>query len=78
MSLVHEKLYQSRDLANIDFNEYTRNLIRNLYITYGVNGSQIQLIIDVQNIFLDINAAIPCGLIINELVSNFLKFHTLH
>jgi PAS domain S-box-containing protein len=74
MSLVHEKLYQSRNLANIDFYEYTRNLIRNLYITYGVNGSQIQLSIDILDVYLDINIAIPCGLIINEIVSNSLKY----
>jgi PAS domain S-box-containing protein len=74
MSLVHEKLYQSRNLANIDFNEYTRNLVKNLYVTYGVNSSRIQLLIDIQEIYLDINAAIPCGLIINELVSNSIKY----
>ncbi len=75
MSLVHEKLYQSRNLANIDFNEYTRNLVKNLYVTYGVNSSRIQLLIVIQEIYLDINAAIPCGLIINELVP--IRLNTL-
>ena len=74
MSLIHEKLYQSKNLASIDFNEYVRNLIRHLYVTFGVNGSHIRVVINIRDVFLNVNTAIPCGLIVNELVSNSLKY----
>lgn len=74
MALIHEKLYQSEDLARIDFAEYARDLATNLFRSYGVNLSTITLTIDAGNVFLDIDTAIPCGLIINELVSNSLKY----
>lgn len=73
MALIHEKLYQSKDLAKTDFAEYVRNLTRNIIRSYG-NPHNIQLKIDVAEIRLSIDAAIPCGLIINELVSNSLKY----
>jgi PAS domain S-box-containing protein len=74
MALVHEKLYKSRDLARIDFNEYIRDLVRGLYRAYGVNTEKVKLRIDVSDIWLGVDAAIPCGLIINELISNALKY----
>jgi PAS domain S-box-containing protein len=73
MALVHEKLYRSDDLAKVDFCEYIRSLSRHLFMAYGINSTAIDLDIDVRNVFLDINTSIPCGLIINELVSNSLK-----
>ncbi len=73
MALVHEQLYQSEDLARIDFAEYVRNLAADLFRSYRVSSSAITLMVDVDDISLDINTAIPCGLIINELVSNALK-----
>jgi PAS domain S-box-containing protein len=74
MSLVHEKLYQSKDLTQIDFNEYVRDLIKGLFRSYGANKGNIVLKIDVKTILLGIDHAIPCGLIINELVTNSLKY----
>lgn len=72
MVLVHEKLYQSRDLASIDFHEYIRSLTRSLFQSYRTAG-EVDLAVNVENVSLGVDAAIPCGLIINELVSNSLK-----
>ena len=73
MALIHEKFYQSEDLAKVDFGEYVRTLVADLYNLYGVNPDAIELKIDIDHIFLGIDSAIPSGLIINELVSNSLK-----
>jgi len=73
MALVHEKLYRSDELAKVDFCEYIRSLGRHLFMSYGINSKGIDLDVDVKDVFLDINTSIPCGLIINELVSNSLK-----
>jgi PAS domain S-box-containing protein len=73
MSLVHEKLYQSKDLSTIDFKEYLNEIARGLFLSYGANEGKISLVMNINNISLDINTAIPCGLIINELVTNSLK-----
>ncbi|MDZ8223524.1 PAS domain S-box protein [Nostoc sp. ChiVER01] len=74
IALVHEKLYRSEDLADIDFAQYIPDLTTHLFDSYNVSSSQIQLKIQVDNASLDIETAIPCGLIINELVSNALKY----
>jgi two-component sensor histidine kinase len=74
MALIHETLYQSRDLAKIDFAEYIHNLAYHLFISYNVSSVVIHLNVEVDDVFLSINTAIPCGLIINELVSNSLKY----
>lgn len=73
MALIHEKLYQSKDLARFDFGEYIRGLTSHLFQSAIWNTSAVQLEINAERISLDINKAIPCGLIINELVSNALK-----
>ena len=73
MALVHEKLYQSRDLVKIDFADYIRDLTAYLFGSYKVNPDAITLKINVEDVSLNIDMAIPCGLIINELVSNSLK-----
>lgn len=72
MSMVHEKLYQSKDFMHIDFKRYIRSLLRHLLSIYRKN--EITLDLKIENIYLNINLAIPCGLIINELVSNSLKY----
>ncbi|HYN44501.1 MAG TPA: PAS domain S-box protein [Candidatus Limnocylindrales bacterium] len=74
MSLVHEKLYQSKDLAKIDFYNYINDLAANLFQIYVVNPGKITLTMNIENIQLDIDLAIPCGLIANELVTNSLKY----
>jgi PAS domain S-box-containing protein len=73
MSLIHERLYQSKDLARINFAEYARGLGIHLFNSYGISSKTIKFHTNIKNVFLDINTAIPCGLIINELVSNSLK-----
>ena len=74
MALIHDTLYRSKDIANIDFADYVRKLTTQIFISYGVNSELIKLKINIKDILLDINIAIPCGLIINELVSNSLKY----
>ncbi len=74
MSLIHEKLYQSRDLTRIDIGGYIKELVNGLFISYDINPGRIAMKIDVESISLGINSAIPCGLIINELISNSLKY----
>jgi two-component sensor histidine kinase len=73
MALIHERLYQSKDVARVDFAEYVRNLANYLFCSYGVHSNVIQLKVNVEDVFLGIDTAIPCGLITNELISNSLK-----
>jgi two-component sensor histidine kinase len=73
MAMIHEKLYQAKDLANIDFSAYLKHMINNIFMSYGLTYDQVMLKVDVKDVTLGIDAAIPCGLIINELVSNSLK-----
>ncbi|MCZ3365210.1 MULTISPECIES: PAS domain S-box protein [Methanobacterium] len=74
MAMVHEKLYQSEDLKDVNFKEYIENLVSDLFYSYGVKKGTIDLKIDADDIKMDIDTAIPCGLIINELVTNSLKY----
>jgi PAS domain S-box-containing protein len=74
MALVHEKLYQSESLARIDLPDYIRKITANLFQSYGVNERVITSEIDVEDVSLGVNTMIPCALIINELVSNSLKY----
>lgn len=73
MALIHEKLYQSGDLANIDFKEYIKKLANFLLQSYGVDQNKIKFKNNVQQVQLGVDVAVPCGLIINELISNSLK-----
>ena len=73
MAIIHEKLYQSGDLARIDIAEYIRTLTNDLFHSYGVHSDVISLKINAKGNLMGIDTAIPCGLIINELVSNSLK-----
>ena len=73
MALVHEKLYQSEDMASVDFADYIQNLADYLFQSYPVGVKEVSLKLDVDRIFLGIDTAIPLGIIINELVSNSLK-----
>jgi len=74
MSLIHERLYQSEDLARIDFSRYIQNLATFLFRSYRIDPEAVVLKTNVRDVSLNINKAIPCGLIINELVSNSLKY----
>jgi two-component system, sensor histidine kinase PdtaS len=73
MSLIHQTLYESKDFARVDFCTFLDSLVPNLVSSYGSNPGRVTLLIDATQIFLPIDAAIPCGLIVNELISNALK-----
>jgi PAS domain S-box-containing protein len=73
MALVHEKLYQSRDLSKIDFADYLRSLSTHLFHFFRVEAGRIRLETHLEPIHLNVNSAVPCGLLVNELVSNSLK-----
>lgn len=74
MSLIHQKLYQKDNITSIDLQDYFENLIENLFDSYNINPDTIQLHMDVQQLALDVDTAIPLGLIVNELISNALKY----
>ena len=74
MALIHEKIYQTADFANIEFGAYAKSLSKDLFKSYGINTGKVQLKIEIENIALGLDNAIPCGLIINELLSNSLKY----
>lgn len=73
MAMVHEKLYQTGNFAELSVAEYLEGLIENIYSSYGVNIDRIKMEINAENIFLDINTAIPCFLLINEVITNCIK-----
>ena len=76
MALIHEKLYRSKDLARIPFSIYLESLIETLKEAYGVRNENVTIEISVTppDLSLNIETGIPCGLIINELISNALKY----
>jgi PAS domain S-box-containing protein len=74
MALVHEKLYQSKNFARINFAEYTESLVSYLFKAYELTPGHVVFNLDIEETHLNIDTAIPCGLIINELVSNALKY----
>lgn len=71
MELLHRKLYESKDLNSIPFRKYINELVQD--ITYAYNRDDLKLFIDVDDVFLDIEYAMPCGLIINECITNSFK-----
>ncbi len=73
MGLIHQTLYQSRDFAKVDFGHFLEALVPVLISSYGVEAGRIALAVDTATVRLPINTAIPCGLIVNELMSNALK-----
>ena len=73
MALIHQTLYQSHDFARVDFAGIVDSLVPALVSSYGVNASRVSVEITADAVHLPINLAIPCGLIINELVTNALK-----
>lgn len=73
MALIHEKLYQSKTLAKVEMDSYIKELARTLLSTYNSQRADIRINIQVEDVFLDINSAVPCGLIINEIISNACK-----
>jgi PAS domain S-box-containing protein len=74
IALVHEKLYKSKSLARIDYSEYIRKMAENLLDSYNVRREKAELVVEAVDIVLPISKAIPVSLIINELLSNSLKY----
>ncbi len=73
MALIHEKLYQSKDISKINLKDYVQSMISDLFYSFGTDEKLIDAHLDVDDILMGLETAIPCGFIINELVSNSLK-----
>lgn len=74
MALIHETLYQSKDLSRINFAEYLQKLVAHVSRSYHLRPEAVKLNVKVDDVLLPIDTAVPCGLIINELASNALKY----
>jgi len=74
MAFIHESLYQTKNFEAVNFSEYITTLTKNLVHTYSINSKKIKLILTLDKLFLNLDSSIPCGLIINEIVSNSLKY----
>ena len=74
MALIHEKIYQSENLAQINFQHYVRDLVTEIFQSYQTSAVNVRLSFELEAVLLEINRAIPCALILNELTSNALKY----
>ena len=74
MALIHETLYQSKDLSRINFAEYLQKLVAHVSRSYPIRPDAVKINANVDDVSLPIDTAVPCGLIINELASNSLKY----
>jgi len=73
MAMVHEKMYHSGDMARVDFSRYAREIAERLLYSFSLEPGQVELEVDVRDIFLGIDEAVPCGIILNELITNAFK-----
>ena len=73
MALIHEQLYESRDLRDVDFADYIQQLSSRLFRSYQVRSDRIRMRTEIADVRIGVDLAVPCGLILNELVSNSLK-----
>ena len=74
MALIHEELYKGGGFDTLDFSPYIEELAENLFLTYRLGNIDISLNMDLEeNLFFDMDTAVPLGMIVNELVSNSLK-----
>jgi len=73
MAMIHEKIYQSR-LSDVNLEEYLENMVSDIFYSYGIKKGTINFEIDVLEVHINIDTAIPCGLILNELLTNSLKY----
>ena len=74
MALIHEKLYQSESLSKVNLADYIESLVMYLIQAYAVNPDRIALQLNLEPLALNLDTAIPCGLILNELISNAMKY----
>lgn len=73
IALIHEKLYQSKDYANVPFSKYVGDIVTNIFEASGIPSDRIALHVDIEPLQLGVDKAIPCGLILNELLTNAVK-----
>lgn len=73
MALVHEMLYQSPDLSRVDFGAYVRSLLQQLFRSYPLEKTRVTHVVAIDDVFLGVDEAVPCALLVNELVANALK-----
>jgi two-component sensor histidine kinase len=74
IALVHQKLYQSQNLSSVDLKDYISDLTNLLINSHSYEPERLSLILDLESINIELDTAVPCGLIINELISNSLKY----
>lgn len=74
MAFIHESLYQTKNFESVNFSEYITTLSKNLVHTYALNSKNIKLLLTLDNLYLNLDLSIPCGLIVNEIISNSLKY----
>jgi len=74
MAFIHETLYQAETMTEIDFDQFVRKVSSSLFLSYGTDPDLVDLKLEIQDTKLIMDTAIPCGLIINELISNSLKY----
>ncbi|MFK7771236.1 MAG: tetratricopeptide repeat protein [Saprospiraceae bacterium] len=74
MSLIHQDLYQQDQLTGINFQKYFKQLIQNLFSTYNISEENIEIVAEIDDLNLDVDTVIPIGLILNELITNALKY----
>jgi PAS domain S-box-containing protein len=73
IALIHEQLYQSQDYSRVPFSAYARSLAANIFAATGISPTAVSLQLDMEDMALGVDKAIPCGLILNELITNALK-----
>jgi two-component sensor histidine kinase len=73
MALIHESIYRSGNFADIDMSQYVNELVKMLLSTYALDEKRVTITIDVRDVFLNVDRAVPCALLLNEMISNALK-----
>ncbi|HSE41037.1 MAG TPA: chemotaxis protein CheB, partial [Acidobacteriota bacterium] len=74
MALIHEKMYEFKQIGKISFKEYVSDLVNHLFKLYAADSKKVELLMEVEEVYLNMDFAIPCALIANELLSNALKY----
>src|SRR5262249_35061661 len=73
IALIHQELYQTKDFTNVRLPQYVDRLARSVFQTAGMTSTDLELHVDIEDVALPVNRAIPCGLVLNELITNALK-----
>ena len=74
MALIHQKLYENEDLKSIPFGEYVLELVNEIKTSFGDQAAHVNIKVDAEETFFDVDSAVPLGLIINELTTNAFKY----